>query len=399
MPPFLFLKGVVILRKLNTEIVKKEAEKYGYKLIGEYKEKEKITIECKNGHRDKIWVHRLKYKVCKECKKQEKALEIRKEIESQGYTLHNEYEGCYTVLRMTCKNGHLRECRIDSFRKNGCEQCANEENMKNIIKQLEDEGYTIHVIPENTHGVIEATCKNGHFRKAKVYNFLNHGCPQCNEKRNYSYDFEYVKEVFDSKGYTLLATEYINCKQYLPYICSCGEYNETTFDAILNSDKLYCNKCKGKYISGENHPNWNGGISEVTHYLREHIVDWKRRSMEACGYKCMITGEKYIEVHHLHPFHLILEEIASIVDFEIKQKIGEHTSEELDLLEKLCIDLHNKYGLGICLSPTIHRQFHSIYGNRNNTVEQFISFVKEFYPEKLDEVEKYIIKNCFSMNL
>ena len=44
----------------------------------------------------------------------------------------------------------------------------------------------------------------------------------------------------------------------------------------------------------------------------------------------------------------------------------------------------------ICIREDIHNKFHSIYGLGNNTPEQFIEFVSNFFPEKLETLLKYM---------
>lgn len=389
-------------RKLNTGIVKKEVEKLGFILIGEYIPKEKIKIKCPNNHIEEIWVHRLKHKNgCKECKKIERKNEIKNEIESKGYTLLNEYDGCSSTLKMICPYGHYRECKIDSFRRYECEKCITIKKLLNLIEQIENEGYLIVSVPLSTHGNVEAYCENGHYRNAKIFNFINHGCQQCNEHRNYNYTFDEVKEVFSQRGFTLLSDTYDNCKQKLKYICVCGRINDVTFDSMINSNQHLCFECKGDYVSenfrGENHWNWKGGYKQIKFYLRECLKEWKKNTMQACGYKCILTDKSFEDIHHLHSFNQIFDEIVNEIDFKLKEYMNEYTDDELKILNDKTKEKHYKYGLGICLTREVHYLFHDIYGRGNNTIEQFLEFVDNFYPNKLNEVELYINKYCNSL--
>jgi len=47
---------------------------------------------------------------------------------------------------------------------------------------------------------------------------------------------------------------------------------------------------------------------------------------------------------------------------------------ELNLINYTCIELHYKYGLGVCLCEKEHKLFHSIYGRKNNTKKQYDDF-------------------------
>ena len=41
-------------------------------------------------------------------------------------------------------------------------------------------------------------------------------------------------------------------------------------------------------------------------FLRGQIWDWKKESMIQCDYRCVISGEKDFQIHHLYPFSRIL---------------------------------------------------------------------------------------------
>lgn len=49
----------------------------------------------------------------------------------------------------------------------------------------------------------------------------------------------------------------------------------------------------------------------------------------------------------------------------------DYTTEEINSLTEKCLELHNKYGLGVCLSKEEHDRFHSIYGYGNNTQDEY----------------------------
>ena len=61
------------------------------------------------------------------------------------------------------------------------------------------------------------------------------------------FNIEEVKEYFDSRGYTLLSTNYINTKTPLQFICKCGRVSKTSFSNFRVSFKTLkgyrCRKC------------------------------------------------------------------------------------------------------------------------------------------------------------
>jgi hypothetical protein len=116
-------------------------------------------------------------------------------------------------------------------------------------------------------------------------------------------------------------------------------------------------------------------------YVRRHNVQWKKDSMVECGFKCIITGERFDEIHHLVSLNAILENVYVSLSinretFDINQ-IGEQDREKF----MQCVyEEQSKYPLGVCLRKDIHSQFHNQYGYGDNTIEQFEEFLHINYP-------------------
>ena len=51
---------------------------------------------------------------------------------------------------------------------------------------------------------------------------------------------------------------------------------------------------------------------------------------------------------------------------------------ELKLILGVFNEYQNKYPLGICISKSIHKLFHLVYGNRYNTVDQWNEFEENY---------------------
>jgi hypothetical protein len=197
--------------------------------------------------------------------------------------------------------------------------------------------------------------------------------------------YEEINNRFLEKGYKLLLTkdEYendlsISSKTALNYICP-NHPNEKTFISIdFLKQGAECKYCAIDKHRGKNHYNWNGGISSLYQYLRYYMIDWKKESAKECGYRCVITGDKFDEIHHLVSFHDIVQNILKETNLEIKQNINEYSSEELELLKNKCIEIHKITEKGVCLTKDIHKLFHKIYGRKNNTPAQFYEFKSEY---------------------
>lgn len=131
-----------------------------------------------------------------------------------------------------------------------------------------------------------------------------------------------------------------------------------------------------------NNGNWNGGITRLTEYLRHNLDQWKQDSFKLYNYRCAISGtKKDLIVHHLYNFSNIVRETMEEINLPIYETVAEYTPEELLLIIETCQKKHNKYGLGVVLCEEIHKEFHSEYGLKNNTPEQF----EEFKNNKLNQ--------------
>ena len=153
-----------------------------------------------------------------------------------------------------------------------------------------------------------------------------------------------------------------------------------------NTNDFRCPECSKELFKGKNNPNWKGGISSLRSYFLTSIAKWKKDSMINCDYKCVVTGEKFHHVHHLHGFDLIMKETINETKLPIYDEINKYSDEELKELSDKCLELHYKYPLGVCLSEKIHKLFHSIYGAGRNTPEQFEEFKENFNKGKYKDL-------------
>lgn len=285
----------------------------------------------------------------------DKIKEVVEDIESEGYTIIGEIINKTKQISLVCPNGHARQCSYNSFKKYKCRYCENEQKLQELISSIEDNGYFFIKYPKNARDVAIAECKNGHIRETKIHNFNNFECNEC-VGRNVKKDITFCKDVFESRGFTLLEDEYINCKTMMKYICTCGRELETTLDIVLNSKISSCTKCKGKKYSGELSSNWRGGISEERTNARKskYYARWRRAVFKRDKYTCQCCGEigGKLRGHHILSF-------AENKEFRYDIKNG--------------ITLCNK-----CHDPGQENSFHSLYGNKNSTMEQFEEFLSMY---------------------
>lgn len=133
-------------------------------------------------------------------------------------------------------------------------------------------------------------------------------------------------------------------------------------------------------------PSLPPNYKSILRYLHANNSDWKKRSMERCNYKCVLTGEPFDDIHHTYAKSLILCDFIPKFnlpdDFDINTCDDEIRSEILEEYLKL----QDEHGLGLCLTKDMHKLFHIRYGFGLNTPDQFIEFVEDIAPDRLDYV-------------
>lgn len=141
--------------------------------------------------------------------------------------------------------------------------------------------------------------------------------------------------------------------------------------------KSPCGVMEQRHKLGLYYPVLDRKYYDIADYIRHNNVDWKRRSMEYSNYQCVFTGDSNFEIHHKYSFNLILKE-AMRDNRWINKHIVDYSESELKLILSIFNEYQDKYPLGICISKSIHKLFHSIYGNRYNTIEQWNEFEKNY---------------------
>jgi hypothetical protein len=59
-------------------------------------------------------------------------------------------------------------------------------------------------------------------------------------------------------------------------------------------------------VTGENHPNWKGGITPINHKIRDSLKmrEWIKKILERDNYTCQICGTRgcHLHIHHIKSF-------------------------------------------------------------------------------------------------
>lgn len=121
------------------------------------------------------------------------------------------------------------------------------------------------------------------------------------------------------------------------------------------------------------------GYTSIKQMLRGQIWNWKKESIKACDYKCVLTGSKDFHIHHLYSFTDIFNEYLDIHSIK-KLDIAAYDESELTEICSSFVEFHDKYPLGVCIRPDLHSLFHTQYGQCHNTIEQWEKFFNTYKP-------------------
>lgn len=329
------------------------------------------------------------------------------EFKNRLYIIDETIEPLYEFEKETGKTNKRKrrfihcKCKIDGYewdaeisrllQGSGCFEC-NKLNLDEIKLKLKEINPNIEIISDkyiNSNSKLKYKCKIDGCEWETSWSNVSRGtgCPDCgkityNEKRSLNLDEikDRLKQI--NPDIEIISGEYKNNKSKL--VCICKIHNITfTIDWTHLQRGQGCPKCRILKLTGENSGRYKGGITPIHNYLRTHISQWKQDSFKKYNYKCDITGESDdLIIHHYYNFSDILQETMSILNLPIYQEVNKYTDKQLEQIKDKCIELHFKYGLGVCLTEKVHKEFHKIYGKENNTKEQY----EEFKQNKIKKI-------------
>ncbi|MBU3186666.1 hypothetical protein [Clostridium estertheticum] len=298
--------------------------------------------------------------------------------------LSKEYINISTKLECECLiDGHRWGVSLNaiSSKGRGCPVCGGSirltiEDVKENISIISPSVEILSNIYKNAGTDLQCKCKIDGYIWTTTYRSLRagKGCPKCGGSIKLT--LEDVKERLKiiNPNIEILSKTYINAHE--PLECKClidGNIFTPPWNSLQHG--VGCSVCYFKSRRGENNNKWKGGITQLTFYLRHHLQQWRVDSFIKYNSRCDITGSnKECQIHHFHNFSDILIETLEVLNLPIYQQINKYTIEELESIENMCTKIHYDYGLGVCLCKEEHKLFHSAYGIKNNTKEQYDKF-------------------------
>lgn len=143
---------------------------------------------------------------------------------------------------------------------------------------------------------------------------------------------------------------------------------------ILHRAPMSIKELRRKHGFYRRNPNLPTNYLSVLRFIQAHNAEWKKKSMDACGYKCFISGESFDDIHHLYSKNLILSQALKNEAMDVPDDINSCSDEIKERILSAFLKEQDKYPLGVCLNKYYHRRFHIMYGFGNNTPEQFYEF-------------------------
>lgn len=218
--------------------------------------KEKINAICKNGHN----IHSLYYNLikfnCRECAGNNLKHNydyIKNKFSDRGYVLlEKEYKNNKQKLKFKCKNGHIEAIRFNDLSSGkGCKECSKtlisnalKHDYQFVKKRFDERGYIL-ISKEyvNVNKKLRFKCKKcNHINHSTFLNFHYNetGCAKCNGVKKFEYEF--VSNEFNKRGYKLLSEKYKNYDSLLKFKCPNNHIGEMTFSSFYNrnSECLIC---------------------------------------------------------------------------------------------------------------------------------------------------------------
>ena len=197
------------------------------------------------------------------------------------------------------------------------------------------------------------SCDCGGTREVEASRLINGTVANCGCIKHY-----YVKDITGERFGRLVAlfplkrfkTERGKTRSTWLCQCKCGNVKEIQLDYLIGGKTKSCG-CLREEMNGENHPNYNPNLTKEhrqgNRMFQEGYKDWAKQVKENANYTCEKCGKYGGSLHSHH-----------------KDSYS------------WCKDRRTDITNGVCLCEQCHRNFHSKYGIKHNTEEQWLDFLE-----------------------
>lgn len=119
-------------------------------------------------------------------------------------------------------------------------------------------------------------------------------------------------------------------------------------------------------------------------FTRNRLTMWKQEVREFYNYTCQVTGiRSNIIVHHIRSFNLLFNETIDVLNFPLYTSFNQYSDEQLNLFIDKFLEIQESYNQYTCITESIHKLFHSMYGYGDNTQEQWNDFLEKYKSPKI----------------
>lgn len=215
---------------------------------------------------------------------------VQKEMNKEGYKLLSEYKRNNIKLKIMCDKGHVYETIWSNYQKGcRCPYCYGRIiTIDDIRKELSEDG-TVLISTEyiNAHKHLEVKCPKCNQEYSATWNNLKKGkrCPYC--CHNHTIDINYVRGFASEKGYKVLSTEYENAYKELTFECPNGHVFDLVWCYFQKGTECPC--CKTS--KGESK------IAELL--TEHDIEFKRELCFDDCKYKGNLRFDFYLPKHNL----------------------------------------------------------------------------------------------------
>ena len=231
---------------------------------------------------------------------------VRESFAKEGYTLLSEVYITNTKLEYICKQGHTHKIMWDNWRsKQRCPTCARQTKptIEYVRQSFANEGYTlISKVYINNNTKLDFVCPQGHNHSISLAHWKeNYRCIYCSDRIKHT--FEEVKKNFESEGYTLLSTEYVNSKTKLNFICDLGHNHSIIWDSWASGARCYT--CGIINRSGSKHHSWIKDRTSMEYCEVWQDKEYKYSIRERDGHVCLnpyctSKDPTKLSIHHIN---------------------------------------------------------------------------------------------------
>jgi len=131
-----------------------------------------------------------------------------------------------------------------------------------------------------------------------------------------------------------------------------------------------CPECRRESISGNGHPNWQGGITPLQKHMRKYITEWTYGELNRTNYVCEITTYNGIlHVHHMYSFKNILNYTLDQLKLPLYNNVEDY-GESISLLTSTFLENNKLLANPVVMLKEVHEAFHSFCGGNNKETSQ-----------------------------